>query len=258
MPLPQPLFRPADGPWLPFPPPTHTPPAALSPSLASTQPCFSLTHTACPIGPWLLLPHSRADLCPHTMEGAPALTRIREALQCWPSQVLLGPPGPDAGVTSDQPRCPHTLSPRAPLLSEAQQKLQSSHDPCSPHLPLSNFLSFPFWEPTTDFSGLTRRLPQVWPSHLLGGTCPGPGLGTPTSNLGSQKRPPLIGASQVAQWLKNLPAKQEDVRSVPGLGKSPGEGNGNPLQYSCLENSRDREASRDTAHGVAVAESETS
>ena len=33
-----------------------------------------------------------------------------------------------------------------------------------------------------------------------------------------------------------------DLGSVPGLGRSPGEGNGNPLQYSCLENPMDREA----------------
>ena len=33
-----------------------------------------------------------------------------------------------------------------------------------------------------------------------------------------------------------------DLVSIPGLGRSPGEGNGNPLQYSCLENSMDREA----------------
>ena len=42
--------------------------------------------------------------------------------------------------------------------------------------------------------------------------------------------------------LKNLPAKAGDVRdvgSIPGLGRSPGVGNGNPLQYSCLENSMD-------------------
>ena len=38
---------------------------------------------------------------------------------------------------------------------------------------------------------------------------------------------------------KNLPAN-EDVGSVPGLGRSPGEGNGNPLQISCLENPMDR------------------
>ena len=42
-----------------------------------------------------------------------------------------------------------------------------------------------------------------------------------------------------------------DPGSVPGLGRSPGEGNGNPLQYSCLENSMNREAWQATVHGVA-------
>ena len=42
-----------------------------------------------------------------------------------------------------------------------------------------------------------------------------------------------------------------DLGSIPGLGRSPGEGNGNPLQYSCLENSMDGGAWCATAHGVA-------
>ena len=45
--------------------------------------------------------------------------------------------------------------------------------------------------------------------------------------------------------VKNLPAILEDtgdVGLIPGSGRSPGEGGGNPLQYSCLENSMDREA----------------
>ena len=42
-----------------------------------------------------------------------------------------------------------------------------------------------------------------------------------------------------------------DPGSIPGLGRSPGEGNGNPLQYSCLENCMDREAWQATVHGVA-------
>ena len=41
-----------------------------------------------------------------------------------------------------------------------------------------------------------------------------------------------------------------DPGSIPGLGKSPGEWNGNPLQYSCLENSMDRGALRVVVHGV--------
>ena len=46
-----------------------------------------------------------------------------------------------------------------------------------------------------------------------------------------------MSASQVAQIVKNLPAMRETLGSIPGLGRSPGEGNGNQLQYSCLENS---------------------
>ena len=51
--------------------------------------------------------------------------------------------------------------------------------------------------------------------------------------------------------VKNLPANEGDVRDVgliPGSGRSPGGGNGNPLQYSCLENSMDRGAWRATVH----------
>ena len=43
----------------------------------------------------------------------------------------------------------------------------------------------------------------------------------------------------------------EEPGSIPGSGRSPGEGNGNPLQYSCLENSMDRRAWWATVHGVA-------
>ena len=50
--------------------------------------------------------------------------------------------------------------------------------------------------------------------------------------------------------VKNLPANAEDAGSIPGLGRSPGEGNGNPLQYSCLGNVMDREAWWATVHGV--------
>ena len=42
-----------------------------------------------------------------------------------------------------------------------------------------------------------------------------------------------------------------DMGSIPELGISPGGGNGNPLQYSCLENPMDRGACQPTVHGVA-------
>ena len=49
----------------------------------------------------------------------------------------------------------------------------------------------------------------------------------------------------------NLPANAGDVGSIPGSGRSPGEGDGNPLQYSCLGNPIDRRARWATVHGVA-------
>ena len=51
--------------------------------------------------------------------------------------------------------------------------------------------------------------------------------------------------------IKNLPANAGDIRDFPGSGRSPGGGNGNPLQYYCLENPMDRGAMRATVHGVA-------
>ena len=50
--------------------------------------------------------------------------------------------------------------------------------------------------------------------------------------------------------VKNPPANAGDAGSIPGLGKSPGEGNGNPFQYSCLKNPMDRAAWWATVHGV--------
>ena len=57
-------------------------------------------------------------------------------------------------------------------------------------------------------------------------------------------------ASQVALVVKYPPANAGDVGSIPKSGRSPGEGNGNPLQYSCLENPIDRRAWWATVHGV--------
>ena len=63
----------------------------------------------------------------------------------------------------------------------------------------------------------------------------------------------ILRAPQVAPVVKNLPANAGDVRdadSIPGSGKSPGGGNGNPLRYSCLENPMDRGAWWATVHRV--------
>ena len=51
--------------------------------------------------------------------------------------------------------------------------------------------------------------------------------------------------------VKNPPANAGGAGSVPGLGRSPGGGNGNPFQYSCLENLMDRGVWWATVHGVA-------
>ena len=50
--------------------------------------------------------------------------------------------------------------------------------------------------------------------------------------------------------VKNPPVNTGDESSIPESGRYPGEGNGNPLQYSCLENPRDRGAWQATVHGV--------
>ena len=59
-----------------------------------------------------------------------------------------------------------------------------------------------------------------------------------------------IGVSLVAQTVQKSTCDVGDLGSIPGLGRSPGEGNGNPLQYSCLENPMDREAWQATVHRV--------
>ena len=57
----------------------------------------------------------------------------------------------------------------------------------------------------------------------------------------------------MALVVKNLPAVAEELRdtgSIPGVGRSPGGGKGNPLQYSSLENPKDRGAWKAAVHGV--------
>ena len=64
----------------------------------------------------------------------------------------------------------------------------------------------------------------------------------------------LSRASKAALVVKNPPASAGDIRdldSIPGLGRSPGGGHSNPLQYSCLENPMNRGAWQATVHSVA-------
>ena len=63
----------------------------------------------------------------------------------------------------------------------------------------------------------------------------------------------LETTSNLSEKVKNLPANAGDIGdagSIPGLGRSPGVGNGNPLQYSCLENHMDRGPWWATVHRV--------
>ena len=64
----------------------------------------------------------------------------------------------------------------------------------------------------------------------------------------------LSGGSAV----KNPPANAGDEGSMPGSGRSPGEGTGTPLQYSCLENPMDRGARWATVHGVTQSQTQLS
>ena len=58
--------------------------------------------------------------------------------------------------------------------------------------------------------------------------------------------------------VKNLPANTGDMDSILGLGRSPGEGHGNPFQYSCLENPMDREVWKSIVHRVAKSQTQLS
>ena len=69
----------------------------------------------------------------------------------------------------------------------------------------------------------------------------------------------IYGATKSQRRLKRLSSSNtEDLGSVPGLERSSGEGNGDPLQYSCLENPRDRGAVWSTVHGVAKSQTQLS
>ena len=66
-----------------------------------------------------------------------------------------------------------------------------------------------------------------------------------------EERSGVLRASQVALVVKNPSTNAGDLGLIPGLRQFPDEGNGNSLQYSCLENPMDRGAWSATVHGVA-------
>ena len=69
----------------------------------------------------------------------------------------------------------------------------------------------------------------------------------------------IVGASYVALVVNNLLANSGDIRDtcwIPGSGRYPRGGNGNPLQYSCLENPMDRGAWQATVHSVTQSQAQ--
>ena len=89
-------------------------------------------------------------------------------------------------------------------------------------------------------------------------TCTAGGVGSVLGQGINVPHPMWCGQKNIWNWdfaggwvLKNLPASAGDAGLLPGLGRSPGEGNGNPLQYSWLENPIDRGACQAIIHGVA-------
>ena len=98
-----------------------------------------------------------------------------------------------------------------------------------------------------------RHFPVLW---WASGSRPCPGCPAADQSLFSEslRHAGVSGASQVALVVKNPPANAGGIRDlglIPGSGRSPGGGHGNPLQYSCLENLMDREAWQATAYRVA-------
>ena len=126
--------------------------------------------------------------------------------------------------------------------------------PCLVHFPGSvPPASVWVWPQTWDRS---REKPSVCPVESPAGAClliPSPSRTVPLRS----SFPGLLQLQRsrnvsVAQTVKNLPANGGDLGSIPGWGRSPEEGHGNPLQYPCLENSMDRGACQATVHGVTV------
>ena len=121
------------------------------------------------------------------------------------------------------------------------------------------------------FPGGSAGKESAWNVGDLGSTpglgrCPGEGNGYPLQYFGLENSLDctIHGVAKSQTWLSDFhlpfPGSSAGIKStlnavdpgsIPGSGRSPGEGNGKPLQYSCLENSMDRGTWRAIVHGVA-------
>ena len=113
---------------------------------------------------------------------------------------------------------------------------------------------------TQSYSHISKEMP----SSFLSSKCSKEGLDSLARNslkvsptLYPQLPSPLR-TSLVAQMVKCLAYNAGDLGLIPESGRSSGEGNGNPLQYSCLENPMDRGAWWATVHGVAKSQTQLS
>ena len=107
---------------------------------------------------------------------------------------------------------------------------------------------------STSVSVLPMNIQGWFPLGLTGGVSwQSKALSRVFSNTTVQKHQFFSAASRVVLVVKDPPANAGDIRdavSIPGLGRSPGEGNDNPLQYSCLGNPMDRETWQAVIHRV--------
>ena len=107
-------------------------------------------------------------------------------------------------------------------------------------------------------SGSFDKCVHIWNTQVnpLHSHCPGPAPTAPQPHTQYSQVLTDLWASLVAQMVKNPPALRETWVRSPGWEDSPGEGNGNPLQCSSLENPVDREAWWATVHGVAKSQTQ--
>ena len=98
-----------------------------------------------------------------------------------------------------------------------------------------------------EYRYLMLRLVGMKRKHVMGSDPRGVSLNEEGDGLRRLGQP---RASQGALVVKNPPAKAGDTGLTPGSGRSPGGGNGNPLQYTWLENPTDRGSWQTTVHGV--------
>ena len=119
---------------------------------------------------------------------------------------------------------------------------------------LALHIKWPSIGASTSVSVLPMNIQGWFPLGLTGGiSWQGKALSRIFSNTTVQKHQIFGAASRVVLLVKDPPANAGDIRdavSVPGLGRSSGEGNDKPLQYSCLGNPMDRETWQAVVHRV--------